>query len=102
MPDGKSSKLSRGLATALGIDLTSNQAPHYHHDAIEDPNSLSFVELEPTAGDWIREHAPTTRQAIQYLYNLFPFLHWILSYNIQWFIGDLVAGMIPSLDPHTA
>lgn len=97
MSGGKSSKLGHGLAKALGIDPKSNQSPSIH-DSIEDTNSHTYVEPEPTAGDWFREHAPTTRQAVQYCYNLLPFLDWILSYNVQWLIGDLVAGRSPGVD----
>ncbi|KAK1144526.1 hypothetical protein N8T08_005399 [Aspergillus melleus] len=93
MSDSKSSKLGHGLAKVLGIDPNSNNPPSPRHDSIDGVDSLNYVEPEPTAGDWIREHAPTTRDAIQYVYNLFPFLHWILSYNLQWLIGDLVAGI---------
>ncbi|KAH8433104.1 uncharacterized protein LDX57_010738 [Aspergillus melleus] len=100
MSDSKSSKLGHGLAKVLGIDPNSNKSPSTSHDSIEGVHSLTYVEPEPTAGDWIREHAPTARDAIQYVYNLFPFLHWILSYNLQWFIGDLVAGRLPALILH--
>ncbi|PLB53713.1 putative sulfate transporter [Aspergillus steynii IBT 23096] len=93
MSDTKSSKLGHGLAKGLGIDLNETRSPNFHHDSIEDPHSHTYVEPEPTAGDWFREHAPTTRQAVEYFYNLFPFLAWIMSYNVQWLIGDLVAGI---------
>lgn len=53
----------------------------------------SFVEEPPTAGEWLRELLPTKRVARAYVKSLFPFVHWIGHYNVQWLIGDLVAGI---------
>lgn len=36
-------------------------------------------------------------QFVEYLDALFPFTKWILSYNLQWFIGDLIAGFTVGL-----
>jgi sodium-independent sulfate anion transporter 11 len=52
----------------------------------------TYVEEEPQVIDWFREVTPNGRQLLQYVYSLFPFLHWITRYNAQWAIGDLVAG----------
>ncbi|KAL4877134.1 sulfate transporter family-domain-containing protein [Aspergillus karnatakaensis] len=55
--------------------------------------TYSYVEPEPTAAEWIEELVPTWGQIGTYFYRLFPFLAWITRYNVQWLIGDLVAGI---------
>jgi hypothetical protein len=52
----------------------------------------SFVEEQPTTMEFLEEITPTGKDILQYLRSLFPFLNWIFFYNMQWFIGDLVAG----------
>jgi sodium-independent sulfate anion transporter 11 len=51
-----------------------------------------YQELEPSSGEWIREHTPSFSDVGLYFYNLFPFTRWIGRYNTQWLIGDLIAG----------
>lgn len=48
--------------------------------------------------DWLRDlvQSPGSR-AVDYLDSIFPFTKWILSYNLQWFIGDLIAGLTVGL-----
>jgi hypothetical protein len=53
----------------------------------------SYVEEDPTVWEWVHATTPNGQQALQYLVSLFPFSSWIFSYNLQWLIGDLVAGM---------
>ncbi|KAK2781266.1 Sulfate permease 2 [Emmonsiellopsis sp. PD_33] len=53
----------------------------------------TYVEEEPTTAEWLLELVPTGQQVVQYFINLFPFLRWITRYNVQWLIGDLVAGI---------
>ncbi|KAL2863859.1 SLC26/SulP family anion transporter [Aspergillus lucknowensis] len=55
--------------------------------------TYSYVEPEPTAGEWLAELVPSWEQVGLYFYRLFPFLAWITRYNLQWFIGDMVAGV---------
>lgn len=88
-------QVGRGVAKALGIKLE-----HHHQDPVTRGESVfsvnsadSYVEDEPSAAEWIREITPTGRQIGQYFYNLFPFLKWIFRYNLQWLMGDLVAGI---------
>lgn len=52
----------------------------------------TYVEEEPTALEWIRHIAPTGPGIGRWAYSLFPFVHWIDRYNLQWLYGDLVAG----------
>ena len=75
-------KIGNGIAKILGIDL------HYRNETGSD----TYVEEEPTAAEWIREVIPSGREFSEYCYSLFPFTHWIGRYNVQWLMGDLVAG----------
>jgi sodium-independent sulfate anion transporter 11 len=100
MAGDKATKLGHGLAKALRIKT------HYRDPLGADPvtrgestisnatvgTADTYVEEEPTSLDWILEVLPSGRQLIDYLWSLFPFLNWIMSYNLQWLIGDLVAG----------
>jgi sodium-independent sulfate anion transporter 11 len=92
-----STKIGHGLAKGLGIKL------QYRNELDEDirrgesvfssTTSDTYVEEEPRSIDWIKSVTPTRRTWINYVISLFPFLHWIDRYNLQWLAGDLVAGM---------
>lgn len=53
-------------------------------------------DADPTVLDWLKDIRPSGNQFLQYLIQLFPFLNWIKHYNIQWLVGDLIAGMKPA------
>lgn len=53
----------------------------------------SYHEDEPTSSEWLRSVVPSGRSILQYFWDLFPFTKWILRYNLQWAMGDLVAGI---------
>lgn len=91
--------VGHGLAKGLGIKLQYRQ-DNPNVDSVTRGESAysvetaeSYVESEPTTWDWIRETTPGGRQILNYLYSLFPFVHWIGRYNAQWLAGDLIAGM---------
>jgi sodium-independent sulfate anion transporter 11 len=95
-------KVGHGLAKALGINL------HYRNETGSDritrgesvfsvDSADAYVEQEPTAWEWITDTLPDGHQLLQYFYSLFPFVHWITRYNLQWLTGDLVAGQLPTL-----
>jgi sodium-independent sulfate anion transporter 11 len=90
-------KVGHGLAKVLGIDL------HYRNETGSDritrgesvfsiDSADSYVEHEPTAWEWICHITPSGREWLEYFWSLFPFVHWISRYNLQWLTGDLVAG----------
>lgn len=90
-------KIGHGLAKVLGIDL------HYRSETGSDrvtrgesvfsiTSADTYVEHEPTAAEWLASVTPTSRDVVDYIIRLFPFTHWITRYNLQWLIGDLVAG----------
>ncbi|KAH6718328.1 sulfate transporter family-domain-containing protein [Leptodontidium sp. MPI-SDFR-AT-0119] len=56
-------------------------------------NAETYIEKEPTAADYFREIAPNGQTVKRYFRDLFPFLNWITRYNLQWFTGDLIAGL---------
>ena len=53
-----------------------------------------YVEEDPSVAEWLKSALPTGRGVVDYLVSLFPFSQWIFSYNLQWLIGDLIAGKI--------
>lgn len=90
-------KVGHGLAKVLGIDL------HYRNETGSDritrgesvfsiDSADTYVEKEPTTIEWLQDTLPNKHELGQYIYSLFPFIHWIGRYNLQWLIGDLVAG----------
>ncbi|KAI9711393.1 MAG: Sulfate permease 2 [Chrysothrix sp. TS-e1954] len=94
-------KLGHGVAKVLGIHLDyRNETGQETHDRMTRGESVfsvssadDYIEKEPTALEWITENTPDRQDAINYCLSLFPFTHWILRYNLQWLIGDLVAGI---------
>ncbi|KAJ5403612.1 hypothetical protein N7509_003483 [Penicillium cosmopolitanum] len=94
-------KASNALAKGLGIKVAYRD-PMGANDPVTRGESAfsvgtvdtySYNEPEPTSVEWIREITPSCHQFVNYLISLFPFLNWIGRYNMQWFLGDLVAGI---------
>lgn len=97
MKPSTSTKVGHGLAKALGIKLqyrnpTGQSGLSRGESVFSVSTADTYVEDEPHSLEWIRDVLPTGPGLLRYLYNLFPFLHWIDRYNVQWLIGDLVAG----------
>ncbi|KAL8809132.1 MAG: hypothetical protein Q9223_003446 [Gallowayella weberi] len=97
-PGSTASKVGHGLAKVLGIKLQYRDPQGL--DEISRGESVysissadTFVEQEPTTWEWIRSIIPTGPGMLHWAYNLFPFVHWIGRYNLQWLSGDLVAGI---------
>jgi sodium-independent sulfate anion transporter 11 len=89
-------KVGHILAKGLGIKL--NYRDELNHEIRRGESVFStstadtYVEEEPTSVEWIRDTLPSGHDLVQYTRSLFPFTAWIGSYNVQWLIGDLVAG----------
>jgi solute carrier family 26 (sodium-independent sulfate anion transporter), member 11 len=83
------------LAKFLGIKLETHDQVSRGESVFSNHTADSFVEEEPTTAEWLHEITPTGQDVINYFKSLFPFLSWIGFYNLQWFIGDLVAGQLP-------
>ena len=92
-----STKVGHGIAKVLRLRLNERQAQDDALTRGESTYSAStgdtYVEEEPRSIEWLEELVPTGREVGQYFINLFPFTKWILRYNVQWLIGDLVAGI---------
>ena len=88
------SKLVHGLAWVLGIKLDEqNNAPVTRGESVFSVSSAdTYVETEPTVQEFVADLAPSQRDVVDYFWSLFPFTKWIHRYNLQWAIGDLVAG----------
>ncbi|KAF7714769.1 Sulfate transporter [Penicillium ucsense] len=100
--EGPASKLGHTLAKGLGIKLAYRDPLGASSDPVTRGESTfsvgtvdtySYNEPEPTTIEWIQEVTPTGQQVVNYFINLFPFLQWIGRYNVQWLLGDLVAGI---------
>lgn len=59
---------------------------------MSDQTDHTFVEEPPLVADYLMSLIPSGRELYEYSLSLFPFLAWIGHYNLQWLIGDLVAG----------
>lgn len=91
-------KIGNGIAKVLGIDLhyrneTGSERVTRGESVFTVGSADTYVEDEPTAAEWIREIIPSGREFSEYCHSLFPFTHWIGRYNVQWLMGDLVAGI---------
>ncbi|KAJ5520991.1 sulfate anion transporter [Penicillium fimorum] len=71
------------IKKALGLQ----DPPNLHNK-----NALPH-ESDPTVLEWLSEGFPSKQQFGHYFVRLLPFLQWIRHYNLQWFLGDLVAGI---------
>lgn len=91
-----STKVGHFLARLLGIKIInrdSNIEDLTRGESIfSNQSANTFVETEPTTIEWVREVLPGGRDVVQYARSLFPFTYWIGRYNLQWLLGDLVAG----------
>lgn len=88
-------KAGHAVAKALGIKLQDKDP----YRELETPGASvlshqTFVEQEPRVAEFFLDLVPSGREIQDYLLSLFPFLSWIGYYNLQWLIGDLVAGKL--------
>lgn len=102
--EGSANKLGRLLAKGLGIKVAYRDPLGASADPVTRGESTfsvgtvdtySYNEPEPTTLEWLHEITPTGQQVLHYIISLFPFLQWIGRYNVQWLLGDLVAGKRP-------
>ena len=91
------SQAGRLLAKVLGIKLQYRdplglEGVTRGESTFSAGTANTYVEEEPTTLEWLLELTPDGQQVSSYFWNLFPFLRWIGRYNVQWLLGDLVAG----------
>jgi len=89
-------EVGHALAKLLGIQL---EEPEFDNPVTRGESVFSnhtadgFVEQQPSSAEWLDELIPSARDVVDYVKSLFPFLSWIGFYNLQWLLGDLVAGV---------
>ncbi|KAI0540775.1 sulfate transporter family-domain-containing protein [Xylaria digitata] len=90
-----SSQVGRGLAKALGIKLHESESERVTRgeSIFSIQTADSFFEEQPTVKEVLTSIIPSRKGILEYVLSLFPFLSWIGFYNVQWLIGDLVAGI---------
>jgi len=99
MTGAAATKIGHGLARVFDIKLQYRENPEAQEKVTRGESTFSvgtadtYVEHEPSSLDWLRDGTPGPASIKHYIVSLFPFIHWIGKYNLQWFIGDLVAGV---------
>ncbi|RYP27433.1 hypothetical protein DL767_007677 [Monosporascus sp. MG133] len=82
------------LAKGLGIKLESPEADVSRGESVFSVETAdTFIEQGPTTTEWLASGVPSKDDVVDYVKGLFPFISWIGFYNMQWLIGDLVAGI---------
>lgn len=91
-----------GFAKVLGIKksyrdpLGANSDPVTRGEStfsVGTTDTVSYLEPEPSSAEWIKDNTPSLHDVVMYFLDIFPFWRWITHYNMQWLIGDLIAGM---------
>ena len=94
-------KIGHALAKGLGIKLNYrnelDEELRRGESVFSHRSANLYVEHEPTSMEWLRETTPTGKDVVHWFVSMFPFLNWIGRYNLQWFVGDLVAGELDLL-----
>ncbi|RYP87322.1 hypothetical protein DL769_000526 [Monosporascus sp. CRB-8-3] len=82
------------LAKGLGIKLESPEEDVSRGESVFSVETAdTFIEQGPTTAEWLAGGVPSKDDVVDYVKSLFPFISWIGFYNVQWLIGDLVAGI---------
>ena len=87
MTDDMAGTVRDKLARAVGLDKEERE-----DDVPSISNADLFIEREPTVQEFFAELMPSLHDVGRYVYNLFPFIHWIGKYNLTWAAGDIIAG----------
>ncbi|KUJ13325.1 sulfate permease [Mollisia scopiformis] len=90
-------KIGHAFAKALGIKLNQGKELDNEirqgHPVFSTRVADAYVEDELRSSQWVKETLPSTQDLVEYCRSLFPFLGWIGHYNLQWLVGDVVAGV---------
>lgn len=89
----KRREIGRILAKPLGIDINYGDEQKHDEYAIHNTIVDPFYESKPTIEELLLKFKPTNAGFLRYIRSLFPFLSWIFHYNLQWLMGDVVAGI---------
>lgn len=52
----------------------------------------TYIEEDPSVAEWFRGLVPSSLGATAYVRELFPCVQWVKRYNLQWLVGDIIAG----------
>ncbi|EEB07373.1 sulfate transporter [Schizosaccharomyces japonicus yFS275] len=66
------------------------------HPVVEEVSGeVEYVDELPTMKDWVREHVTHDfkHRFVSYLRSLFPIINWLPNYNVDWLVGDMIAGL---------
>jgi len=62
------------------------------------PIPAYYTEPEPTVQGWLRSTlVPTSTGALRYFRGIFLFVQWLPRYNLNWLLGDSIAGLTVGL-----
>lgn len=53
----------------------------------------TYIEQDPTVGEWLRSLVPTPTGVLRYLSDVFLCVRWLPSYCPTWLLGDAIAGL---------
>ncbi len=86
MPSSSWTQAGHVLAKGLGIKVQESDGVTRGESVVSVQTTETFVEGEPTSAEWLRDVIPSGKQLGDYVWSLFPFLHWIGYYNLVRFL----------------
>ncbi|CAD6503949.1 BgTH12-05692 [Blumeria graminis f. sp. triticale] len=90
-------RITKGIVKGLGLRVDHQVMPVDEllrgESIFASQIASTYFEEEPHTLDWMRQKVPSYIQLLDYVCSIFPFTDWILSYNLQWFLGDFIAGI---------
>jgi sodium-independent sulfate anion transporter 11 len=57
----------------------------------------TYLEEDPSVAEWFRGLVPSSHGVAEYVRELFPCAKWVRRYNLQWLLGDAIAGITVGL-----
>lgn len=79
------------------VPMVNIQQTDNSQSTTSDLQHAKHLEVEPDVGQVIKELVPSQNGAINYIKGLFPFIQWMPRYNLQWFLGNGIAGLTVGL-----
>lgn len=79
------------------VSSETTQQKNTTHSPTAGLQHMKYLEEEPNVGQVIKEIVPSRNAAFHHLKGLFPFIQWMPRYNLQWLLGDGIAGLTVGL-----
>lgn len=57
----------------------------------------TYLEEDASVAEWFRDLVPSSHGVAEYVRELFPCAKWVRRYNLQWLLGDAIAGITVGL-----